>query len=132
MFHEKTVNTEGDKGIPLLLVFSSAIAHREFSGPIRVLVQQAQKFGQGVYSLKRKGMRKRICLVYLNIAYAFHKEEHHFVFFFPLSTCFKNRINPLQQSVMMTLWFKWCSCLQHGKAFGLKGKHPCPEVAERA
>lgn len=82
MCHEKTVGTEGDKGIPLVLVFSSAIAHLEFSGPIRVLVRQVQKFRQGVYSLKRKGMHKRICLVYLNIAYAFRKEEHHFVFFF--------------------------------------------------
>jgi len=41
--------TEGGEGIHLVFVFSSAVAHLEFSGHIRVLVQQAQKARQSVH-----------------------------------------------------------------------------------
>lgn len=86
--HEKTADTEGGEGRVLILVFSSAIAHLEFKSHIRVLVWQTQKVRQGIYSLNRKGMHKRICFIYGKLVYTFHEEEH---FFFPFSHILKEQ-----------------------------------------
>lgn len=128
------------RGIILVFVFISAIAHLEFSGHRKVLVWQAQKDKQGfqVPEQERDAQEDLFGFVWFTLSLHTLSIKRSTSSFFlsppppPPSTCFKNKISPLQQVVMMTLWFKSYSYLQHGKVFGLIGKHLCPEVAERA